>query len=497
MIMNHYHSTRNKEIIASWHQAILSGIASDGGLYVPSDIENHSIDLTSLQSMSYQEIAKTILSIFANDFTQDEIEHCVRHAYGSQFDDERITPLVQVGKHHVLELFHGPTDAFKDIALQILPHFTKIALSKEKEVKDILILTATSGDTGKAALEGFKDVDHTKIIVFYPKNGVSEIQKRQMITTGGNNTAVVALHGNFDDAQKAVKLAFSNDELIQKINQHNLQFSSANSINIGRLCPQIVYYFASYMHLVKNNTIKLNEEVNFVVPTGNFGNILAGYYAKMLGLPIHKLICASNENHILTDFFKTGIYDRNRNLEKTISPSMDILVSSNLERLLYHLFGAKKTAAWMKELNEGGRYQIEKNELEKLSEFFVSGYATDEECRKTINQVYEHEHYLMDPHTSCAAKVLNDYLQETNDAHECILLSTASPYKFTNDVYSALCNESKKNEWDTMEALSQLSNLPISQNLKKLKDLPVLHTVESSKEEVNETILSLIQEKFL
>ena len=495
--MNHYHSTRNTEMTASWHQAILDGIAMDGGLYVPSNIERYSIDLAALQGMSYQEIAKTILSIFANDFTQEEIESCVKGAYGSQFDDERITPLVQVGKHHVLELFHGPTDAFKDIALQILPHFTKIALSKEKEAKDILILTATSGDTGKAALEGFKDIEHTKIIVFYPKDGVSEIQKKQMITTTGNNTAVVALHGNFDDAQRAVKLAFSNKELIQKINQDNLQFSSANSINIGRLCPQIVYYFASYMQLVEKGSIRLGEQVNFVVPTGNFGNILAGYYAKMLGLPVFKLICASNENHILTDFFQTGIYDRNRNLEKTISPSMDILVSSNLERLLYHISGADKTADWMKELNETGRYQIEKETLEKLGEHFFSGYATDQECRQTIHQVYNRDGYVMDPHTSCASKVLEDYLKETNDPHQCIILSTASPYKFSENVYEALCKERKESEWQSMEALCQINNLPISQNLRDLKDLPVLHTTESFKEEVNDTILSLIKEKFL
>ena len=495
--MNHYHSTRNTEITASWHQAVLNGIASDGGLYVPCNLETHLINLSSLKSMSYQEIAKVILSVFADDFTEEEIEECVSHAYGSQFDDESITPLVQVGKHHVLELFHGPTDAFKDIALQILPYFTKIALSKEKEAKEILILTATSGDTGKAALEGFKDVEHTKIIVFYPKDGVSEIQKKQMITTAGSNTAVVALHGNFDDAQRAVKLAFSNDELIQKIGQDNLQFSSANSINIGRLCPQIVYYFFGYMQLVKKGTIQLGEQVNFVVPTGNFGNILAGYYAKMLGLPVHKLICASNENHILSDFFKTGIYDRNRNLEKTISPSMDILVSSNLERLLYHISGAEKTADWMKELNETGRYQIEKETLDTISELFFSGYASDEECRKTMREVYEKEQYVMDPHTSCGEKVLNDYIKETGDTHECILLSTASCYKFSEDVYEALTDKRKNNEWETMEALSQLSKFPISQNLKRLKNLPVLHAAESVKEEVNETILAIIKEKFL
>ena len=495
--MNHYHSTRNTEVKALWHQAILNGIAPDGGLYVPNNLKKHSIDLDNLHNMSYQKIAETVLSIFATDFTQEEIKSCVNHAYGSQFDDERITPLVPVGKHHVLELFHGPTAAFKDIALQILPHFTKTALSKETDAKDILILTATSGDTGKAALEGFKNVDHTKIIVFYPKDGVSEIQKKQMVTTDGSNTAVVALHGNFDDAQKAVKLALNNPELIQKISQNNLQFSSANSINIGRLCPQIVYYFASYMQLVKKGAITLHESVNFVVPTGNFGNILAGYYAKMLGLPIHKLICASNENHILTDFFATGIYDRNRSLEKTISPSMDILVSSNLERLLYHLSGTAKTAQWMKELNESGCYQIDEDCLKKLNELFYCGYAKDEECRQIIRQVYEDEHYVVDPHTSCAAKVLNDYLKESDDPHQCIILSTASCYKFSEDVYQALCNETKNNEWDTMEALSQLSKHSIPQNLKNLKNLPVIHTTESLKEDANDVILALIKEKFI
>ena len=495
--MKTYHSTRNLHIQASFHEAVLQGIASDGGLFVKDDIQKDKIDLDTLLHASYQEMAIAVLSKFLDDFSNEQIEQCVYNAYNTNFDTTEITPLVKVGKHHVLELFHGPTCAFKDIALQILPQFMQTALQMEPNHKDIVILTATSGDTGKAALEGFKDVDKIKIIVFYPYQLVSEMQERQMITTTGKNTAVISLHGNFDDCQRIVKQAFANNELVNELNNMNYQFSSANSINIGRLCPQITYYFYSYMQLVKNNEIQLHDKVNFVVPTGNFGNILAGYYAKLLGLPIHKLICASNSNHILTDFISTGIYDRNRNLEKTISPSMDILISSNLERLLYELHpNTEDVAKWMKQLNENGRYEIPQELLDKIQDIFHCGYANDDECKQTINYNYKANNYVMDTHTSCAAKVLEDYLKDTNDTHKSIILSTASCYKFSKDVLSALDDQPYPSEWEYMNQLQKVSKQPISENLSKLKEMPILHHNQTTKEDAFDTILSIIKEKF-
>ena len=495
--MKTYHSTRNQQLQASFHEAVLQGIASDGGLFVKDNIQEKAIALESLVDKNYQEMAVTVLSTFIDDFTPEQIQQCVYNAYGNNFDTKDITPLVKVGNHHVLELFHGPTCAFKDIALQILPQFMQTALQMEPNHKDIVILTATSGDTGKAALEGFKDVDKIKIIVFYPYQLVSEMQERQMITTTGNNTAVISLHGNFDDCQRTVKQAFANEELIHTLHNMNYQFSSANSINIGRLCPQITYYFYSYMQLVKNNEINLYDKVNFVVPTGNFGNILAGYYAKLLGLPINKLICASNSNHILTDFISTGIYDRNRPLEKTISPSMDILISSNLERLLYELHpNTDDISLWMKQLNETGRYEIPQELLTKIQDIFYCGYANDDECKQTIKQNYDNYNYVMDTHTSCAAKVLEDYLKDTNDEHKSVILSTASCYKFSKDVYCALSDEEFASEWEYMDHLHTVSKQPISENLANLKDMPILHTYQTSKEDAFSNILQIIKEKF-
>ena len=495
--MKTYHSTRNRNIQASFHEAVLQGIAQDGGLFVKDNIQQTTLELDQMVHLSYQEMAIQILSNFMDDFSEEQIHACVYNAYGNNFDTKEITPLVKVGNHHVLELFHGPTCAFKDIALQILPQFMQTALTMEPNAKDIVILTATSGDTGKAALEGFKDIDKIKIIVFYPYQLVSEVQERQMITTTGNNTAVISLHGNFDDCQRIVKQAFANEELVNTLDTMNYQFSSANSINIGRLCPQITYYFYSYMQLVKNNEIQLGDAINFVVPTGNFGNILAGYYAKLLGLPVNKLICASNNNHILTDFISTGIYDRNRPLEKTISPSMNILISSNLERLLYELHqDTTDIAKWMKQLNETGRYEIPKELLDTIQKTFYCGYANDEQCKETINKNYVNHQYVMDTHTSCAAKVLEDYLKDTNDTHKSIILSTASCYKFSHDVYHALKDETLSSEWDYMYALQTLAKQPISENLSKLQQMPILHTHQTTNEEAFTKILSIIKEKF-
>ena len=379
----------------------------------------------------------------------------------------------------------------------MLPQMMSQSLKMEPDHQNILILTATSGDTGKAALEGFKDVDGLSICVFYPEGLVSQVQKQQMVSTTGNNTKVIALKGNFDDAQRTVKESFADKELNDTASAHNIQFSSANSINIGRLCPQIVYYFDSYLQLVRNKEIALGDEVNFVVPTGNFGNILAGYYAKKMGLPVHKLICASNHNNVLNDFFTTGTYDRNRALKKTISPSMDILVSSNLERLLYEISESDaETAQWMKELNEKGLYKITDTMLNTLKKTFYSGYCDDEACAYWIKEVFEKDHYLMDPHTTCGYKVLQDYLAETNDEHKSILLSTASPFKFCKDVLSAISDEVVEDEWQCMSALEALSGLSAPKQL-QLKDAPILHTTLLALDEVKDRLKDMISEDIL
>lgn len=488
-----YESTRNKNERIEPTQAILQGLSNDGGLFVLRNLEECFMDIKSLKDKNYFEIAEDILALFLDDFTKEEIKNCVKQAYTDKFENNEITPLIKLSDAYVLELFHGPTSAFKDVGLSMLSQLTATALQKTNANYDVLILTATSGDTGKAALEGFKDVENTKIMVFYPDNGVSKIQETQMKTQTGNNVKVCAINGNFDDAQNGVKELFVDEELKEELKKQNIQLSSANSINIGRLIPQIVYYFYAYASLLKKEEIVENEKVNFVVPTGNFGNILAGYYAKQIGLPINKLICASNDNNVLFDFINTGIYNREREFLKTISPSMDILISSNLERLLYYVSGCDNeyVQELMGELSSKGCYQVKKEVQETIQNNFICGYATNKETAMTIKKIYEKEQYVLDPHTAVAYKVLLDNL-DTN--HKNIVLATASPYKFTDSVYHSLFNENNEDEFALMKKLSQKTKLTIPENLVDLDKLPILHDDVIDKKAMKEYVLSKVKE---
>ena len=434
-----YKSTRDAEKTVTASQAILKGLADDGGLFVPVSIPKLPVSLGELKEMTYQETAYTVMKEFLTDFTEEELKSCIAKAYDSKFDTEEIAPLAKVEDAYYLELFHGATIAFKDMALSILPHLLTTSAKKNQVKNEIVILTATSGDTGKAALAGFADVEGTKIIVFYPKNGVSRVQELQMVTQKGDNTSVVAIHGNFDNAQSGVKAMFENKELEKELNEAGYQFSSANSINIGRLVPQVVYYVYAYAKLLQNEEIAEDEEINVVVPTGNFGNILAAYYAKNMGIPIAKLICASNENKVLYDFFQTGTYDRNREFVLTTSPSMDILISSNLERLIYKISGedARKDTDLMTELKTKGSYAITGEMKANLADF-AAGYATEEQVAKTIHDIYEDTGYVMDTHTAVAATVYKAYREDSKDDRKTVIASTASPYKFAGSVMSAI-----------------------------------------------------------
>ena len=477
-MFQNYESTRDSNIKTTASKAVLKGIADDGGLYVMRELENKNIDIENLTGKSYVEMAEIILKEMLDDFPEDKINECVSKAYTNKFSLDEIAPIVQVGDSYISELFHGPTSAFKDVALSILPHLMKASYDMNDIKGEIIILTATSGDTGKAALEGFKDVKGTKIAVFYPEGGVSQVQKAQMVTQEGSNTYVCAIKGNFDDAQTGVKKIFTNEKLIHEFKENNKIFSSANSINVGRLVPQIVYYFYSYIKLVENKAIKMWDKVNFSVPTGNFGNILAGYYAKMLGLPVNKLICGSNENNVLYDFIKTGIYDRNRDFHKTISPSMDILVSSNLERLLYYVSGKnnEEVKLLMEELNSTGRYEISSSMKEKVYSEFFAGCVFTEDTEKTIKETFEKYSYLLDTHTAVAYKTLQDYKNETGDKTISVVMSTASPYKFSRSVYESLYGVNENNEFEIMIELSEKTGVPIPENLKGLNDKTVKHT---------------------
>ncbi len=460
-----YNSTRDSSVKVTAAQAIAQGISRDGGLFVPENLPHYSYaDLCALQQMDYNGRAKKILADFLSDFTQTEIDESVDSAYTAEkFGSNHPAPLtlLQNGEKnmYLLELWHGPTCAFKDMALQILPHLLTKSLTKTQEGKTAVILVATSGDTGKAALEGFKDVSGTKILVFYPEDGVSPMQKRQMNTQEGNNVGVCAIYGNFDDAQTGVKKIFTNPEIGAVLAQNNMLFSSANSINWGRLLPQIVYYFSAYCDLMGTGEMDFDgEKVNIVVPTGNFGNILAAYYAMQMGLPVNKLICASNANNVLTDFLRTGVYDRNRAFHTTISPSMDILISSNLERLLYHLTGGNdaQLRAWMGELSEKGRYSVGEELLSALRSVFYSGCCDDEATKQTIRTVFETENYLVDTHTAVAVNVYDQYVAETGDlSTPTIIASTASPYKFAASVLEAL--EGRQEDGDEFAMIGQLS----------------------------------------
>ena len=473
-----YSSTRNKNERVTASQAILKGLANDGGLFVPDVIPTLDVSVEELAKMSYQETAYAVMKQFLTDFTEEELKNCIKRAYDEKFDTPEIAPLVEAQGAYYLELFHGSTIAFKDMALSILPHLLITSARKNNVKNEIVILTATSGDTGKAALAGFADVEGTKIIVFYPKNGVSPIQEKQMVTQKGANTFVVGIHGNFDQAQSGVKAMFSNQTLKAELDQAGFQFSSANSINIGRLVPQIVYYVYAYAKLYANGVIAKDEKINVVVPTGNFGNILAAYYAKNMGLPIGKLICASNENKVLYDFFETGEYDKNREFILTNSPSMDILISSNLERLIYRIAGndAEKNAELMKALSTTGKYDITESMKENLKDFY-GNYTSETETQATIKAIYEDTGYVIDTHTAVAAGVYNKYKKATGDTEtKTVIASTASPFKFTRSVMNAI--DAKYDSWEDFELVDELSkigNVAVPNAIEEIRNAPVLH----------------------
>ncbi len=466
-----YQSTRNHSISVTPQEAVLHGLAEDGGLFVPSE-QLPVLNPEDYLNHSYQNTAEKVLSILLDGYSEEEIRRSVQSAYDSRFTSPEIVPLTKVSDGWLMELWHGPTSAFKDIALTILPHLLSEAYGEEGCDDTIAILTATSGDTGKAALSGFADVPHTAITVFYPSDGVSEIQKLQMQTSRGANVMVAAVRGNFDDCQRMVKEACRSEEVLNAC--HHVTISSANSINIGRLAPQVVYYFTSYAKLVKGGAIKAGDPVNFVVPTGNFGDILAGYLAKKMGLPVSRLICASNSNHVLTDFLNTGTYSIHRPFHLTMSPSMDILISSNLERLLYFESGNDAfVRSCMEQLQKEGSYTIPEDMLKKIRTIF-SGYWTDEaSCREEIRNLFETEHQLIDPHTAIAYHAMHEYQKETGDQTPSIVLSTASPYKFAKDVLSCISSEVPEDPFEAMQKLSSLSNTEIPAGLAELKDLPI------------------------
>ena len=465
-----YTSTRNNKLRVSSAYAISNGISSDGGLFVPTEVVYLSDEqIKSMADMSYQERAVFILSLFLTDFTKDEIEFAVNSAYSKEkFISDKIAPVKKISnERYILELFGGPTCAFKDMALQLLPYLMSLSIKKVSSSKETIILTATSGDTGKAALEGFKDVDNTKIFVFYPGSGVSVMQKLQMETQEGKNVYVYGIEGNFDDAQTAVKTVFTDEKTKKALEEHNKSFSSANSINWGRLLPQIVYYFSAYVELLKNNEIEFGEKVNVAVPTGNFGNILAAYYAYKMGLPIKRLLCASNKNNILTDFIKTGVYDKNRPFYTTASPSMDILISSNLERLLFELYDHddEKVKNLMAELKNVGKYKIEDEILEKLDKIFSAEFASEDEMNQAILDTYKNDDYLIDTHTAVAVDCLS---KSDLFGEKTIIASTASAFKFPKSVLSALSQDNDLTDLEALEKLSEISHLEIPKPLQNL-----------------------------
>lgn len=495
----YYNSTRDNSCRVTAAQAISRGISSEGGLFVPEAFPQLSMEeLQGLVGKSYNEKAKAVLSKFLTDFSAEELANCVDCAYTTEkFDSGNISEIAKVGEHaYLLELWHGPTCAFKDMALQLLPHLLTVSAEKTVPGKEIVVLVATSGDTGKAALEGFKDVSGTKMLVFYPVHGVSNMQKLQMTTQEGGNVAVCAIEGNFDDAQSGVKKIFTDPDVLKELEKNGQMFSSANSINWGRLVPQIVYYIAAYTSLVEQGEISLGEQVNVVVPTGNFGNILAAYYAKGMGLPVGKLICASNRNKVLTDFLRTGVYDKNREFHTTPSPSMDILISSNLERLLYDLCGKDdaQIREWFSALAKEGRYSVTPEVLSKLRAGFYGGYCTDEETLSTIGKVFREYGYLSDTHTAVGLKVYEDYVQVTGDTAKTIIASTASPYKFTGSVLKAITKDPiPEDDFAQVELLAKLSGTTPPASLLALKDKKVRFTGSVQKEEMVEQVLRMLR----
>ena len=492
-----YRSTRNANETATASQAILKGLANEGGLFVPDSIPALDVSLEDLAKMNYQQVAYEVMKLMFTDFTEDELKHCINSAYDSKFDTPVIAPLVNKAGAYYLELFHGSTIAFKDMALSILPYLLTTSAKKNGVKNEIVILTATSGDTGKAALSGFADVEGTKIIVFYPKDGVSPIQEKQMVTQKGKNTHVIGIKGNFDDAQNGVKEMFNDEKLAKELEKNGFQFSSANSINIGRLVPQIVYYVYAYAVLAGSGEIKNGEVINVTVPTGNFGNILAAYYAKRMGLPIAKLICASNENKVLFDFFNCGTYDKNREFILTKSPSMDILISSNLERMIYSISGNDdvKTKELMNQLKDKGLYKIDTDMKHRLVDF-VGKYATEDQTSETIKKVYEKSKYLIDTHTAVAAYANYDYIKETGDDKPSLVVSTASPYKFTRSVMTSLNPEyDKMSDFELVDEMKVVSDTDIPQAIEKIRTAKVLHSKVCEKTEMEKVVKEILNIK--
>ena len=491
----YYKSTRNSDVRVDSATAITQGISADGGLFVPESVPKLTLDeIKYLAGLNYSCRAAYIFKKYLTDFTDAEIQYCTDSAYSTKnFETESIAEISQLFDGTcMLELWHGATCAFKDMALQILPYFLTTSAKKINIDKKIIILVATSGDTGKAALEGFKDVEGTQILVFYPEDGVSPMQKRQMTTQEGSNVGVCAVKGNFDDCQNGVKSIFTDAEIKEKMNAAGLMFSSANSINWGRLVPQIVYYISSYASLAECGEISLGDKINIVVPTGNFGNILAAYYAKLMGLPVNKLICASNINKVLTDFIETGIYDRNRKFYATCSPSMDILISSNLERLLYILTGQNdaQIREWFGRLASTGRYEVNDEVKNVLREEFFAGYCDDDQTKKTIREIYEKYSYTCDTHTAVAVKVYEDYKNKTGDMTKTLIASTASPYKFSSSVLEAIeGSNSELDEYEMVDRLAELSKLPIPSSLAELKNKERIFKDSIGKAEMNDYVL--------
>ncbi len=490
-----YFSTRGNSVKDGAAYAIAEGLAPDGGLYVPESVPRVGADnIERMCGMDYRARAEYVMGLYLEDFTAEEVCKVCAAAYGDNYDDARIAPLsVQGNGISFLELWHGPTAAFKDMALQALPHLLTLSLKKTGESRTVLILVATSGDTGKAALEGFADTEGTKILVFYPDDGVSDVQKLQMVTQVGENVSVCAVKGNFDDAQSGVKLLFADKELAKSLDEQGIFLSSANSINWGRLLPQIVYYFSAYCDLVSAGRVKIGEEINFSVPTGNFGNILAGYMAKRMGLPVKKFICASNANNVLTDFINTGVYDRTRPFYKTASPSMDILISSNLERLLYFVSGSSdEVSTYMKKLGTEGRYEVGsalKTDIER--EFFAS-YCSDDDTFERINGLYEREGYLMDTHTAVGYKAVEDYRAATGDETETVIVSTASPYKFCDSVLRALGDNAEGNGAELVDGLERRTGTQAPKPLKDLDKRAIRFTDSVETGEMRKYLLSTV-----
>ena len=475
--------------------AILKGLAADGGLFMPDHIPALDCSLEELSHKTYQEVAYAVMKQFLTDFTEEELKTCIERAYDSKFDTEEIAPLVKADGAYYLELFHGSTIAFKDMALSILPHLMTVSAKKNHAENTIVILTATSGDTGKAAMAGFADVEGTRIIVFYPKDGVSRVQELQMLTQKGANTSVVGISGNFDDAQSGVKKIFGDKEFAKELAGRGYQLSSANSINIGRLVPQVVYYVYAYAKLLENGEIENGEKINVTVPTGNFGNILAAYFAKQMGVPIDKLICASNDNKVLYDFFKTGVYDKNRPFILTSSPSMDILISSNLERLIYLSTGcdAEETRKRMEELSKDGKYSVTDEMRARMADF-VGGYADQAANAAEIKRLYDETGYMIDTHTGVASCVYHNYVKETGDTKKTVIASTASPYKFSRSVMEAIFgSEEGKGEFELIDEMEKASGVKIPQAIEEIRKAEIRHNRQCKPEEMEKTVSEILQ----